>query len=261
MWYAMYMGCSSSEFFNWNWLKFYYPFSWAFCRSFIYMQPWFGSVKKIKRHLFEFVWVTGSANACVCIANRFHFDLLHQYLLRLNGGLFFTAHFRHCKWFVAMNGWLILISAINAAAKNIRTHACTHTRTHKYASGWAQSVGQTEIMCKRCAWNEENWIELNVVFSAQFCILLRELYYVHVEYKMLFETCTHRERLGVTEESFALLLLLLYYIILCVGRAGAVVTIHVLCTQCVCLLLLFRSVSRTTRVTWHTLAQRDDSTQ
>lgn len=63
-------------------------------------------------------------------ANRFHFDLLHQYLLRLNGGLFFTANFRHCKWFVAMNGWLILISAINAAAKNIPTHTCTRTRTH-----------------------------------------------------------------------------------------------------------------------------------
>lgn len=92
-----------------------------------------------------------------------------------------------------------------------------------------------------------------MVFSAQFCILLRELYYVHVEYKMLFETCTRRERLGVTEESFALLLLLLYYIILCVGRAGAVaavnvviVTIHVLCTQCVCVFYFFfvQSVGR-----------------
>lgn len=92
--------------------------------------------------------------------------------------------------------------------------------------------------------------ELNVVFSVQFCILLRGLYYVHMEYEMLFETCT--ARLGVTEESSALLLLL-YYIILCVGRAVVVVivTVHVRCTQCVCvsLLLLFRSVGRTIHVT------------
>lgn len=151
------------------------------------------------------------------------------------------------RWMV---GWFWYRQSMQPLKTFAHTHARIHARTHKCASGWAQSVGQTEIMCKRCAWNEENWIELNVVFSAQFCILLRELYYVHVEYEMLFETCTHRERLGVTEESFALLLLLLYYIILCVGRAGAVaavavviVTIHVLCTQCVCVCVSFTSFS------------------
>lgn len=154
----------------------------------------------------EFVWVAGNAYLryllvyCESILFRF---ITSIYLLRLNGGLFFTVNFRHCKWIVAMNGWLIVISAINAAAINVYTYARTDARTNKRT----QSVGQTEIMCKRCAWNEENWL---------LYFLYNSVYY-YADYIMficmLFETCTQRDWEWLKNPPHIIIIIIIYTLV------------------------------------------------
>lgn len=74
---------------------------------------------------------------CVYIANRFYFDLLHQYLLRLNGGPFFYREFSTLQM-NRCDEWLVDSGIGNQCSRFVRTRVRTTAR----ANGRSRSARQ-----------------------------------------------------------------------------------------------------------------------